>query len=261
MYLLLDVGNTNISVAFYKQDCIIKIWRLRTDINKTADEYAILLNNLIQSQAINLINLEKIIVSSVVPIITHKIIQLCENNNLTPPFVIKTDLKSNLIIDIKEPDTLGADLFVSAVTARSLYPDMTTIILDMGTATTITVVSNDGKFSGGAITTGFEAMANALFADAALLSQTALITDKKVNALGSNTVDCISSGLLYGYAGMVDNIIDNIIKELAPIQKADIKIITTGGQARHIAKYSNYITEISRDFIFIGMISLYQLNK
>ena len=261
MYLLLDVGNTNICVALYKEDKIVKTWRLQTDKNKTADEYAILLSNLTQSQQTNLVDIRRIIVSSVVPVITDKFIQLCENYGFNPPFIIKANLKSNLTVAIGSPDSLGSDLFASAVTARSLYPDKTTIILDMGTTTTVSVLSSEGKFMGGAITTGFEAMANALFSNAALLSQTTLSSKKKVNAIGFNTTDCISSGLLYGYAGMVDNIIYNTIKELAPLKREDIEVITTGGQAQYIYEYSNYIDKISSDFIFIGMMLLYQMNK
>jgi len=255
--IFLDVGNTNIVVGLFQEKKLLHTWRIRSNEHKTADEYYSLFQDFLADYQITLQDITDLVISSVVPKITHTFSLLWNDYKKRDPFIIHAGLNTGLQIGLSDPHTIGSDLLVAAVSAYHTYKK-TCIILDMGTATTVTVVDQDGTFLGGSIISGLELTVNALLNNTALLTFTNSIDTASVKAIGNSTEAAIQSGIIYGYSGLVDNIIKHVIKELAT---DDYQILTTGGQANIIAKFSEYIQDITPNLLFDGMQIIYDLNK
>lgn len=254
MYILLDIGNTNIGVGLYDGKALLDSWRLRSDQKKTADEYYSLLQSLLATHNIAFKQVKDLIISSVVPKLTQTFTWLWTDRRNQLPFVIHAKLKTGVHV---ETDEIGSDLLVAAVAAYHKYHE-NCIILDMGTATTVTGIKADGTISGVSIISGLELTVNALLNNTALLSFTNNIDPTNVKAMGTTTETAIQSGIVFGYTGLVDNIIANFIKEM---NVDSYKVITTGGQAQIIANFSQYIEKVDPDLLFDGMKIIYELNK
>lgn len=221
MLLLMDIGNTNIVIGISENNRIIKTYRLKTLGNLTEDEYYINIRNLLALDSFeNKIN--NVIIASVVPQLDHIMeIMFSKYYNIVPIFVAPK-IKSGLSIKIENPKQLGADLLAAAVGAFDKYGGPT-IIVDLGTATKLTVITEKKEFIGGAICPGINGSLTGLVNHTAKLSSIPLAIPKKV--ISNDTISCMQSGLLYGHAAMIDGLILMMKKEL----NSECHVVITGG--------------------------------
>src|SRR5690554_4481995 len=247
MLLLFDVGNSNISFAVYEDKQLIKKWRIKTDINKTADEYSIILNSLIGNYKIN-----GVVIASVVPIITSLLSSFSRKYLNTEPLVIGPGIKTGLDIKLNNPKEIGADLVASATGARLKYPQPS-IIIDMGTATTITLLDNN-TFNGGVVIPGIETSLYGLVTKTALLPHIDIKAPNRI--IERETVSCMQSGIVYGTASMIDGMIELFEEEFGE----KCSIIATGGLAKYIIPHCKHQIKLDKYLIYDGLIELYRKN-
>lgn len=254
MILAVDIGNSNIVIGGVQGDDITFVARLRTDATKTSDEYCVDLKNILDIYGVTRDNIEGTILASVVPQVMNSlktaIMKLTGKNCL----VVGPGLKTGLNIRIENPSQIGADLVVGAVAALRLEKPPLTIV-DMGTATTITVIDETGALIGGAIVPGVRISLDALTDRTALLP--GLQLDKPKNAIGRNTVECMRSGVMLGAAVMIDGLIQRMEEELG---KKTI-VIATGGIAKFIVPLCRTPMRYEKDLLLRGLISLYRENR
>lgn len=247
MLLLFDVGNSNISFALYDNDTLMNKWRIKTDINKTADEYSIILNSLLENYKI-----DGIVIASVVPNITSLIASYCRKYLHLEPLVIGPGIKTGLDIKLNNPKEIGADLIASAVGAKIKYKQPC-IIIDMGTATTITIVDNN-SFYGGAVMPGVETSLYGLVTKTALLPHIDIKAPNRI--IERETVSCMQSGIVYGTATMIDGMIKLFEEE----HGKKCFVVATGGLAKYIIPHCKNQIMLDKYLIYDGLNELYKKN-
>lgn len=253
MILAIDVGNTNIVMGFLDGETIAAKYRLSTNINETAEEYAIKLNSILEITHIRAEQLEGSVLSTVVPPLARtisKAVKLITGKN---PIVVGPGVKTGLNIKTNNPAELGADMVVGAVAAIQKYT-CPLILFDLGTATTASVIDRNGCFIGGAILCGVKTALNALSNGTAQLPQIDIAAPAR--AISTNTVDCMRSGTVYGTAAMIDGMVARFEQELG--EKATV--IITGGLGSSIAKYCTTHTIVDRDLLLDGLRMVYEKN-
>ena len=251
MILAIDVGNTNIVLGVMENEKIVFSGRLSTNINETDEEYAMKIHSFLRLH--NLFDIEGAIISSVVPALVgtlKKAVRLITGVNA---LVVGPGIKTGLSIEIDDPATLGADLVVGAVAAKEKYPHPT-IIFDLGTATTGTVINAKGACIGGMIAAGVKSSINALSTGTAQLPQISITAPTK--AIGTNTIDCMKSGAVIGAAVMLDGFVDRFEKELG--QKATV--VVTGGLGKSIVKNCTHEMIIDENLLLDGLRIIYYKN-
>lgn len=254
MLLALDVGNTNIVIGFLDESGIRNIARLETDRDKTAHEYAISLRQVIEFSGIAPEDIDGAILSSVVPPINGALIAAVRMITGIRPLVVGPGMKTGLNIALDNPAAMGSDLVVGAAAALAIHaPPL--IIIDMGTATTITAIDKTGTYVGGCISPGPKISAEALSARTAQLPAISLESPKK--AIGKNTIDAMRSGVMLGSACMVDGMIDRIDAELG----GGATVVATGGIARFVLPMCRHAIEYDRDLLLKGLALLYENNR
>lgn len=247
MLLAIDCGNTHTVLGVFDDDKLIASWRISTDINKTEDEYLVLLKELFCTKGFLFTNIKGMIVGSVVPGVNFSLAKLVEKHLSCPPplFVdYKTPIGIKILVD--SPAEVGADRIVNALAAHHKYGG-NLIIVDFGTATTFDCVSAAGEYLGGAICPGVEVSQSALFSHASKLSNIDLRRPPKV--IASNTADGLRSGILWGYGGQVDALVGRMKDEW----KEPIRVIATGGYACLIKEYSDAIDEVDMRLTLDGL--------
>lgn len=254
MILAIDVGNTNIVLGGIDGDKQIFSARLSSDRNKTADQYALDIQGLLTLHGVSPSDFEGGILSSVVPylqtVIPHAVKLLTGLDLL----VVGPGIKTGLNIHMDDPAAVGSDLIVNAVAARAKYPTPIAIV-DMGTATTLSVISENGTYIGGMIIPGLWVSVNALSARAAQLPYIDLSGPTKL--LGTNTIDCMRSGALIGTAAMLDGVIDRLEKQL----EKPVSAILTGGISSLVAPYCEHEFHFEPDILIAGLKILYEKNR
>lgn len=253
MVLTVDVGNTNIVVGVYDRDRLRFISRLASDQNRTADETAVLLEAVLSIHDINIHSIDGAIISSVVPLITEPLATAVRLLTDRKPLIVGPGMKTGINIGIDNPAQLGSDLLVDSVAAAALYPKPV-IVADMGTATTLTVISEKNTILGGAILPGVKTSLNALTAKAAQLQQVSIEAPKRT--VGSNTIDCMKSGVVFGNASMLDGMIDRFNEELG----TECFVVATGGLAEVISQYTKHQIVYNPNLLLEGLYILYQKN-
>lgn len=254
MALAIDIGNTNIVLGCFHGEKIDFIARIATERGRTVDQYAAEIKSIIQLYDKDPKNIEGSIISSVVPPLTTVLKRAVERITGKTPLVVGPELNSGVTVKIDDPNQLGADLLVAAVAGIKRYP-LPQIIIDMGTATTFSVIDKEGAFLGGSILAGVNLSINALSGGTAQLPAIDLSNPKK--ACGSNTIDCMTSGAVYGSAAMVDGMIDRLSDELGETPT----ILATGGIAKLIVphcKHKNIL--LNDDLLLQGLADLYYKN-
>lgn len=254
MILALDIGNSNIVLGCLDERNIYFEGRLSTDLDKTEMEYAVMFKNILDIYNMDLSLIEGAVISSVVPPLNSVLKRAVSAVIGYDP--IETDVHKNIgiKIDIDNPDELGSDLIVAAAAAVNEFkPPL--IIIDMGTATTFSVIDKNGALCGGAIMPGVRISQEAL---SGRTSQLPSINLSEVNSvIGRNTVDCMRSGIIHGTAAMIDGMIDRMERELG--EKASV--IATGGLAGGIIRSCTHEIILKDDLLLRGLWLVYRNNK
>ena len=254
MLLAIDMGNTNIEFGLLDGEKVVFSERVSTDSGKTATEYAVMLHTIFEIRNINVSDIKGAIISSVVAPLTSIIRDAVKKVTGITAFIVGSGIKTGLKIKIDDPKSIGADLVVGGVAAMNLY-GKPVIIIDMGTATTITAVNENNEFIGGAIIPGVVVSLNALSKNASLLPAINLAAPKKV--IASATVECMQSGIVYGQAAMLDGMISRMKKELSP----DAVVVATGGLAKLIVPYCESEITLDNDLMLKGLRIIYEKNS
>ena len=254
MILAIDIGNTNIVVGCIDDQKTYFIERLSTVRTKTELEYAVDLKTVLDIYHIKGSDIEGCIISSVVPQITNTAKLAAEKILKKEVMVLGPGVKTGLNILMDHPAQLGADLVADAVAGLNEYP-VPFIVIDMGTATTVSVVNSKKQYIGGMILPGVRVSLDALTAHASQLSGISIDAPKHV--IGKNTVECMKSGVLYSSAAALDGIIDRVEEELG--EKATV--IATGGLARKIVSHCKKDIILDEDLLLKGLLVIYEKNK
>ncbi|CEI74224.1 MULTISPECIES: type III pantothenate kinase [Romboutsia] len=255
MLLVFDVGNTNMVLGIYKEKQLIKDWRINTDKEKTSDEYGMLISNLFKFDNIDINEIEDIIISSVVPNVMHSLENFCIKYCNINPKIVGPGIKTGLNIKYDNPKQVGADRIVNAVAGIEKYK-YPLIIVDFGTATTFCAISDKGEYLGGTIAPGIKISSEALFQRASKLPRVELI--KPGTTVCKNTVSAMQAGIVYGYVGLVDKIIEMMKKEL---DYENIKVVATGGLSTLIASETDSIDYVDKYLTLEGLRLIYEKNK
>lgn len=254
MILTLDIGNTNIKTALFEGMEMRQYWRISTDRQRSSDELGLLLMNLLQYNRIDRSQIDGIMMSSVVPQINFTVEHMCRNYFGIEPMKIEPGVKTGINIKYENPRELGSDRIANAVAAYELYGGPC-ITIDFGTATSFGVISERGEFLGGAICPGLKLAADALTERAAKLPRFELAKPESV--IGRNTVTNMQAGIVYGYIGQVNYLIERMKKELnAP----HAKVIATGGLAVLVAEESNVIDVMDGLLTLKGLCLIHAKN-
>ena len=254
MLLAVDIGNTNIAFGVFEEETLLATWNIATDLNKTADEYAVLFLNLLPREGLALSDIDHAIICSVVPPLDAIFDELIKRYLRTSPLVISPGVKTGVRIGIDNPREVGADRVVNAAAAHRLYGGPV-IIIDFGTATTLDAISEDGEYLGGAIAPGIGIAAEALFTRASKLPRIELVPPE--HAIGRNTVTAMQSGVMFGYVGLVESLVARIRQELG----GKAKVVATGGLANIIAKETNVIDEVNPNLTLFGLRFIHEMNR
>ena len=254
MILALDVGNTNIVAGCIDGEDILFIERIKTDTSKTELEYVVLFQALMYLHKINNDDIEGAIISSVVPPLNNTIIGAVRKMYGIEPKIICPGIKTGLKIKVDDPATVGSDLIADAVAGLEYY-GAPLIMIDMGTATTISVIDRDKNFLGGMIMPGIMVSMDSLVNRTSQLPRIALEPPRKV--IGSNTIDCMKSGIILGQASSMDGMIDRIWNELG----YEVKVVATGGLASSIVPNCSHDIIIDNELILKGLKVIYEKNK
>lgn len=257
MILVMDVGNTNIVLGAYEGKNLIADWRLATDHKRTADEYGIQVTQLFMQRKLNPEQVDGVIISSVVPNIMYTVEHMIRKYFNRTPLIVGPGIKTGINIKYDNPKEVGADRIVNAVAAHELFK-RALIIIDFGTATTFCAVTKNADYLGGTICPGIKISAEALFEKAAKLPRVELV--KTPGVICKNTVTSMQAGIIYGYTGSVDYIVERMKKEMEAYGETDPLVIATGGLATLISKDSKYIAKVSPYLTLEGLRILYEKN-
>ncbi|MEW5953916.1 MAG: type III pantothenate kinase [Bacillota bacterium] len=254
MILVFDVGNTNTVLGVFNNRDLVEHWRISTVKHRTADEYGMLLKNLFTSSGLVFSSVQALVISSVVPPLNHTLEQMCQKYLKIDYVFVGPGVKTGMAIKYENPREVGADRIVNAVAGYEQYGGPL-IIVDFGTATTFCAISSRGEYLGGAIAPGIGISTEALFARAAKLPRVEMIRPPSV--IGKNTVSSMQSGIVFGFAGQVDEIVRRMKNEL----EGDPLVLATGGLAEMIAGESKTIDRVDQFLTLNGLRIIYERNK
>ena len=253
MILAIDIGNSNIVIGLADGETILFRERVATDHTATALQYAAMLRTAFDMNGQSATDVTGAIVSSVVPGVTGAVTGAVEKFARVQPLVVGPGIKTGLRIRIDNPAQLGSDLVVDAVAGLRHYP-LPLIIIDMGTATTLSVLDGNGDYLGGMICPGMAVSNAALVGGTSQLPKIAFEVPK--NVVGRNTVDCMKSGLLCGSAGALDGLIDRVEAEIG----ARCTVVATGGLAGTVVPLCRHSVLLDDDLLLKGLLILYEKN-
>lgn len=250
MLFVIDVGNTNVVLGVYSDADLLAQWRL-TSQKRTVDEVGFTLLGLLNASSIKKEELDGAVYASVVPSLDETFIRAVEEYLGVSCLKISADLDLGVRVKTRHPHETGADRLLNAVSAKEKY-GTPVIVVDLGTAITLDVVSAEGDYLGGAIAPGMEIGMELLFSKAAKLPQIALVAPEKY--IGPSTTEAIQSGIVYGFVGMVDTLARGIFRELG----TQCSVIATGGHARILAEHSEVVTDVDQSLTLEGMRIVYE---
>jgi type III pantothenate kinase len=247
MLLVIDVGNTNTVMGIYDDQQLIHDWRIRTERNTTEDEYNVLVGSLFRSGGIAAEKVGQTVISSVVPPMVTFLDSFCRKYLGHAPHWVNAKSYTGMPIRLPNPDEVGADRIVNAVGAYHKYR-RSMIIIDFGTATTFDAVSAKGEYLGGAISPGIKVAAEALFQKASKLPRVEIFEPPK-QVIGKDTIGALKSGIIFGYAGLVDGVVGRMKAEMG----TNPVVIATGGLAPLMGNVSTSIEAIEAGLTLEGL--------
>lgn len=254
MLLALDVGNTNITIGTFEEARLKAHWRLRTVHERTTDEFGILLRNLFTLFSLDLSRVDGIVISSVVPPLDFALASMARRYFDTEAMFVTHETDTGLTIRYDNPREVGADRIVNSVAAFHKYGGPC-VVVDLGTAITFDAVSAHAEYLGGLICPGITISIEALFSKTARLPLVDLREPKHL--IGTNTVASMQAGLYYGAVGMIDGILERLIKQLG----AETRTVATGGQAELIVPGSRYLNGIDDNLTLEGLQLIWERNR
>jgi type III pantothenate kinase len=254
MLLAIDIGNTETTMGVFEGELKKAAFQMTTSIHRTADESAVLLLSILKNRGLEASDITEVALCSVVPPLTLIFDDMIKRYFNVSPLIVAAGIKTGIRICMDNPKEVGADRIVDAVAAHHLYGGPV-IIVDMGTATTFEIVSKNGDYLGGAIAPGMLSSAEALFQRAAMLPRIDLTAPNKV--IGTNTIDAMKSGVVYGYVGLVESMVQRMQKEIG----IKARVVATGGFSSLIARETKVIDEVNPDLTLIGLRLIYRMNR
>ncbi len=253
MILAIDMGNTNIVIGGIDDARTYFVERVTTNRAKTDMEYAINLKSILELHGVSPSDIEGAILSSVVPPLNDAVASAVEKICGFRPMLVGSGMKTGLNILMDDPKSVGSDLIVDAVAALHGYP-CPIIVIDMGTATTMTVINQAGSYIGGVILPGPKVSLDSLSGKTAQLPYISLGTPGKI--IGKNTIECMRSGIMYGTAAMIDGVIDRMEEEMG----TPASLVATGGLARFFVPLCRHTITYEDDLLLKGLLILYRKN-
>ena len=252
MLLCIDIGNTNTVLATFEGERLVHSWRIKTDAHSTGDELGLLYRGLLAADAVEI---SAVCACSTVPAALRSLRTMLKRYYASvPTLVVEPGVKTGVQLAIDNPKEVGSDRVVNTLAAYSLYGGPS-IVVDIGTTTTFDVISARGEFLGGAFTPGIEISFDALAARAAQLRKVEAAKPRSV--IGRNTVECLQAGMYFGYAGLVDRIVDRMAEELGEIKA----VIATGGLAPVIIDECRTITHHEPMITLVGLRMVFERNS
>jgi len=256
MLLAIDSGNTNTVFSVFNDNGeVLGEWRSSTETNRTADEFAVWLSQLMSFEGIKRSDIQNAIIATVVPAMLFNLKTLCRKYFKCDPLVVgdeNVDLGLKVFLD--RPEEVGADRLVNAIAAHAEY-EGALIVIDFGTATTFDVIDTDGNYCGGAIAPGINLSLEALHMAAAKLPRIAI--GKPDKAIGTGTTEAMQSGIFWGYIGMIEGLTSRIKDEFG----SDMTVIATGGLATLFAASTDVIKYSDSDLTLRGLLAIYKRNQ
>lgn len=238
----------------FDDDKLVRHWRISTDREKTEDEFAMVINNLLQYSGMTFDDFDGVAISTVVPSVLFALERLCEKYFHVRPLIVGPGIKTGLNLKYDNPRELGADLIVNAVAAIHDYP-APLIVIDFGTATTYSYIDEQANYIGGAIAPGINISTEALYEQASKLPRIEIA--KPPHIVGRNTVHAMQSGVLFGYVGQVEGIVSRMKKQASSTPV----VIATGGLCLLISNETDVIDHVDQLLTLKGLCLIYRRNR
>ena len=255
MLLAIDCGNSNTVFAVYNSEEQVGRWRLSTDPNRTADEYAVWLTQLLFLKSLNVDHITEAIITTVVPGTRRNLSALVQNHFSVEPLVVRDkNVDLGIRVKVDRPEQVGADRLVTAVGAHLRYPE-DVIVIDFGTGTNFDIIHSEGDWCGGIIAPGVNLSVEALTMAGALLPR--VNVEKPDSIIGGNTVSAMQSGIFWGYVSMIEGMVPRIIKEYG----RNMNVIATGGLAPLFVNETDIIKAVEPDLTLIGLVEINRRNR
>jgi type III pantothenate kinase len=255
MLLVADAGNTNITMGIFDGEKLLNCFRMTTKMQRTSDEYGVFILSILDAKGIKADEIEDVIISSVVPNIMHSFTSGIIKYLNRRPIIVGAGIKTGIKISTSNPKELGSDRIVDAVAAYEMYGGPV-IVIDFGTATTYDLVLENGEFYSEVTSPGIRSTANALWSDAAKLPEFEIKMPSSI--LAKDTISSMQAGVVYGYIGQTEYIIDQIKKEIGI---DDIKVVATGGLGKMISEASSKIDIYDQMLTMYGLRIIYEKNR
>ena len=256
MIFCIDIGNSNIKYAIFDGAEVKGTFRVTSQRNATSDEYGVIVRDLLREAGIPKEEIKGVIMSSVIPSLNYTMEHMCRDYLGVLPLIIGPGVKTGLNIKADNPKEVGSDIIVDSVSAiKKLGVGTPIIAIDFGTATTFDVINEKGELIGVVISPGIKSALDSLTLSTANLPKIEL--ERPKNVIGKNTVACMQSGIVFGFAGLVDNIVNNIKNEL---NRPDTKVIATGGLGKVIYKETKTIEYFDDMLTLNGLRHIYEMN-
>lgn len=252
--LALDIGNTNVAFGVFRDAELVGTWRLATEAQRTADEYAASLLTLLPGSGLDLAAIDGVVIGSGVPRLQETFTEIARRYSDCEALIVNGTMRTGIRVNIDNPAEAGPDRICNAIAAREAYSSPA-IVVDFGTATNFDVVSAEGDYIGGAIAPGIEVAADAIFRRGARLFNVGLTAPER--AIGRNTVAALQSGIVLGYVGLIEGLLARIQAELG----GAARVIATGGLAERIAPQTSSIHTIDPHLTLTGLRLIYELNQ